>query len=232
MKADLYDIVLFFPRLFPDPAVFEDPVHLANRYLLENGVSREKSDLVYQTTNEIDPIDERGKQSIASGTAKYSFEGRSILAEYMSNANIRLAYADFGTGLTPSDHSRLWSKGKIRELRFELRQFKHQATTFNLPEFSELYQMMKERATPTTLSTIELDNVPAHAFGAAVAHLKGRLLAAAQKDDFEVEVYAAQDLSPSERSGLEKRIGRESNRATIFVILSRKNVSTVHPVIG
>ena len=232
MKADLYNIVLFFPRLFPDPAVFEDPVHLANRYLLDNGISREKSDLVYQTTDEIDPVDERGKPSISSGTAKHSFQGRSILAEYMSNASIRLEYADFGTGLTSSDHSRVWSKGKIGELRFELRQFKHQTTSFNLPEFSELYQMMKERATPTTLSTIELDGVPGEAFGAAVAYLRGRLLAAALKDDFEVEVYAAQDLSPSEKSRLEKRIGRESNRATIFVVLSRKNVSPVHPAVG
>ena len=232
MNVDLYDIVLFFPRLFPDPAVFDDPVHLANRYLLENGISREKSDLVYQTTDDIDPIDELGKPSIASGTAKFSFEGRSIISEYMSNANIRLAYADLGSGLTPSDHSRLWSKGKIGELRFELRQFKHQGTTFNLPEFSELYQMLKERAMPTTLSTIELDSVPGHAFGAALAYLRGRLLAAARKDDLEVEIYPARDLSPSEKSGLEKRIGRESNRTTIFVILSRKNVSTVHPTIG
>src|SRR5439155_2309875 len=114
VRSDFYQIVLRFPRLFPDPAVFEDPIHLANRYLMGNGIPREKADLVHQTTDEIVPVDDRGNPSTASGTAKYLFEGRTIQAEYMINANIRLDYADFGTGLTPDDHSRLWTKGKLR----------------------------------------------------------------------------------------------------------------------
>src|SRR5213596_2775827 len=100
VRSDFYQIVLRFPRLFPDPAVFEDPIHLANRYLMGNGIPREKADLVHQTTDEIVPVDDRGNPSTASGTAKYPFEGRTILAEYMTNANIHLDYADFGTGLT------------------------------------------------------------------------------------------------------------------------------------
>jgi len=37
----------------------------------------------------------------------------------------------------------------------------------------------------------------------------------------EVEVYAARDLSASERSSLEKRLTRESTGSTVYVILSK-----------
>ncbi len=207
VRSDFYQIVLRFPRLFPDPAVFEDPIHLANRYLMGNGIPREKADLVHQTTDEIVPVDDRGNPSTASGTAKYPFEGRTILAEYMTNANIHLDYADFGTGLTPSDHSRLWTKGN------------------NIPDVSELYRILKERATPNTLSTIELDNVPERMFRAGLAYIQGKLRADAKADGLEVEVYAASDLSASEKAALERRLTRESSKSTIVVILSREPVS-------
>ncbi|TMI37305.1 hypothetical protein E6H26_03595 [Candidatus Bathyarchaeota archaeon] len=215
VRSDFYQIVLRFPRLFPDPAVFEDPIHLANRYLMGNGIPREKADLVHQTTDEIVPVDDRGNPSTASGTAKYPFEGRTILAEYMINANIRLDYADFGTGLTPDDHSRLWTKGKLGGLRFELRDFKHQSQTLTIPDVSELYRMLKERATPNTLSTIELDNVPERMFRAGLAYIEGRLRVDAKADGLEVEVYAGSDLSASEKAGLERRLTRESSKSTM-----------------
>ena len=148
-----------------------------------------------------------------------------ILADYMSNANVHLDYADFGTGLTPSDHSKLWIKGKIGDLRFELGAFKHQSQTLNIPDVSELYKMLKEHATPTTLSTIELDNVPPQAFGASVAYINGRLRSASKEDGVEVEVYAARDLTVSEKAALERRLTRESSKNTIFVILSREIIS-------
>jgi hypothetical protein len=222
VRADLYQLVLRFPRLFPDPDVFEDSVHLANRYLVESGLPREKSDLICQNTEEILPIDDRGKPSIASGTAKFPFEGKMILAEYMSNANVPLDYADFGTGLGPDDHSRLWTRGKLGELRFELREFKHQSQTLNIPDIMELYQLLKERASPSTLSTVELESVPGHMFRPALVHIENRLRTAAKEDGLEVEVYAAKDLSASEKAALERRLTRNSGKATIFVILSRE----------
>ena len=225
VRSDFYQIVLRFPRLFPDPAVFEDPIHLANRYLMGNGIPREKADLVHQTTDEIVPVDDRGNPSTASGTAKYPFEGRTILAEYMTNANIHLDYADFGTGLTPSDHSRLWTKGKLGGLRFELRESNHQAQTLTIPDVSELYRILKERATPNTLSTIELDSVPERMFRAGLAYIERRLKADSKTDGLEVEVYAAADLSASEKAALERRLTRESSKSTIVVILSREPVS-------
>src|SRR5207249_11697250 len=160
VRSDFYQIVLRFPRLFPDPAVFEDPIHLANRYLMGNGIPREKADLVHQTTDEIVPVDDRGNPSTASGTAKYPFEGRTILAEYMTNANIHLDYADFGTGLTPSDHSRLWTKGKLGGWGFELRDLKHHSRPLTIPYVSEPYGMLRNRATRITFRPIDLNNVP------------------------------------------------------------------------
>jgi hypothetical protein len=232
VKTDFYQLGLRFPRLFPDPELFEDSIHVSNRYLIANGLSKEKSDLIHQSTEEILPVDDRGKPSSTSGTAKFPFEGKMILAEYMSNANVPLAYADFGTGLGRDDHSRLWSKGKVGELRFELREFKHQSQTLNIPDIMELYQILKEKASPSTLSTVELDGVPGQIFTPALAHIESRLRAAAKADGLEVEVYAAKDLTASEKAALERRLTRESGKATIFVILSREVIPKLLPTVG
>ena len=223
VKADLYRITLRFPRLFPDPVVFEDQTHFSNRYLLENGLTKDKAGYISQTSDEIVPLDERGKPSVASGTAKYRFEGKTIVAEYMSNAFIRLEYIDFGTGLSVRDHSKFWGNGKIGELRFELREFTHQPTTFNIPEISDLYRMLKDRATPT-LATIELDTIPDSSFRAVLSYIDNQLRTAAKGDGLEAESYAAKDLSGSEKAALEKRLTRPSSKTTVFVILSREQL--------
>lgn len=225
VKVDVYKIVLRFPRLFPDPLVFEDQNHLANRYLLANGVSSEGSRLIFQTTDEIVAVDDRGSPSTTGGTAKFQFEGRTILAEYMINASVQLSYADFGTGLSKENHERLWSKGKIGELRFEVKGFKHQRETLNIPEISELYTILKERATPSALSTIELDGVPGDLFTVTLAYAEGILRAAAEADGLELEIYAARNLRSSEKAALERRLTRPSGKSTVFVILSRPSMT-------
>src|ERR671924_338150 len=106
---------------------------------------------------------------------------------------------------TSYDHSRLWSKGKIGELRFELRDLNHQSQTVNIPAVSELYPMLKDRARPNTLSTLELDNVPATAFKPTLDYIGRMLRNMAKNESIEVEVYAARDLSDSEKSALETR---------------------------
>jgi hypothetical protein len=229
VRVDVYRLVLRFPRLFPDPTLFEDPLHLANRYLTANGVPGEKSDLVCQITEEILPVDDRGAPSSTSGTAKYPFEGKMILAEFMSNANLPLNYVDFGTGLSSDEHSKLWTKGKLGELRFELHEFKHQTQTLNIPDTQELYQILKQRADPNTLSTVELDSIPEHMFRPTLALVENKLRTATKADGLDVEVYAARDLSASEKAALEKRLTRESGKATIFVILSRPAISRPIP---
>ena len=226
IRADQYQIILRFSRLFPDPVVFEDQNHIANRFLLDSGLSEDKSKLICQTGDEIIPTDDNAKPSVATGTAKYPFQGRTIIAEYMSNANIPLSYVDFGTGLAPDDHSKLWKRGRLGELKFELRDFKHQAQTLNIPDIRDIYKILKDRATPSALSTIELDKVPGHVFQAIQAYIENQLQSAANNDGLEIEIYAAKDLSNSEKAALEKRLTRESTKSTIFVILSREPVAT------
>jgi len=58
------------------------------------------------------------------------------------------------------------------------------------------------------------------------------LRADAKADGLEVEVYAASDLSASEKAGLERRLTRESSKSTIFVILSREPVSKSELTVG
>ncbi len=138
----------------------------------------------------------------------------------MSNANLRIEYLDFGTGLSPDDHLKLWGRRKLGEMRFELREFNHQSQTLNIPKVPELYQLLKERAASTSLSTVELSNVSDTVFEATVAYVRTQLNELANNDNLEVEVYAARSLSSSERKSLEKRLARESTRSTIYVILS------------
>ncbi len=221
VKTNFYRVVVRFARLFPDPTVFEDPAHLVVRYLVQNGLPRDKASYIHQSTDEIVPVGDGGSPALASGTAKYRYEGRTIVAEYMGNASLRLEYVDFGTGLSPADHSKLWKVQRLGDMRFELREFNHQSQTLNIPDTSDLYRILKERVEPTTISSIELSNISDTAFKAAVAYLETQLRQAASNDKLEVEVYAARDLSPTEKRSLEKRLTRESTKATVYVILSK-----------
>ncbi len=228
VKADSYRVVLRFARLFPDPAVFEEQEHLVQRYFLQNQLSKEKSSYIYQGTEEIIPVDDRGSPALASGTAKYRFEGRTITAEYMSNASLRIEYIDFGTGLSPSDHSKLWKRQRLGEMSFELREFNHSPQTLNIPDISDLYEILKKQAQPTTLSSIELTNMTDQMFNATAAYLETNLREAADKDHLEVEVYAARNLAPTEKNSLGKRLTRESTRSTVYVILSKSLAEKRH----
>jgi len=84
-----------------------------------------------------------------------------------------------------------------------------------------LYEIMKKQGQATSLSSIELAKMPEEAFQVTVAYLKSQLRKSAGEDALEVEVYAARDLSASERSSLEKRLTRESTGSTVYVILSK-----------
>jgi F0F1-type ATP synthase delta subunit len=81
--------------------------------------------------------------------------------------------------------------------------------------------MMKKQIQTTSLSSIELAKMPEDTFQVTVAYLKSQLRKSAERDALEVEVYAARDLSPSEKSSLEKRLTRASTDSTVYVILSK-----------
>lgn len=221
VNVDRYRVVARFARLFPDPAVFEDQDRLVERYLVQNGLPPEKAFDLYQGDDEINPVDDSGKPSVASGTANFRFQGKNIIAEFMPNASLTLEYYDFGTGLSPEDHSRLWKKQRIGEMSFQVRDFKHETRTLNLTNVRELYDILKKQDQATSLSSIELAKMPDEIFRATVAYLKSQLRKNAGEDGVEVEVYAAKYLSASERSSLEKRLTRESTDSTVYVILSK-----------
>jgi len=221
VKVERYRAIARFARLFPDPAVFEDQDHLVERYLMQSGLPREKAFYLYQNDDEISPLDDSGKPAVAAGTGSFRFQGKNIMAEFMPNANLTLEYYDFGTGLSPEDHSRLWKKQRIGEMSFQLRDFSHETRTLNVTNVSDLYEIMKKQSQTTSLSSIELAKMPEEAFQVTVAYLKSQLRKSAGEDALEVEVYAARDLSASEKSSLEKRLTRESTSSTVYVILSR-----------
>ena len=223
IRSELFQVELRFPRLFPDPAFFEDQIHLVNRVFRESGVPKDREDLAYQITDEIIPLDDRGKPTITSGTAKYQFEGRTILAEYMNNAMAHLDYLDFGSGLSQNEHSKIWSRGRLGELRFELRHLKHQPQPLNIPEIPELYKVLRARAQPNSLSTVDLENIPGRMFNTVVRFLGDQLGSAAKVDNFEIEIYAAKNLSRSEKNALERRLARQSSDSTVFIIMNQQH---------
>src|SRR5882672_11138397 len=221
VKIDRYRVVARFARLFPDPAVFEDQDHLVERYLVQSGLPKEKAFYLYQPEDEVNPVDDSGKPAVASGTASFRFHGKNIMAEFMPNASLTLEYYDFGTGLSPEDHSRLWKKQRIGEMAFQIRDFTHDTRTLNVTNVSELYEIMKKQSQTTSLSSIELAKMAEDAFRVTVAYLRSQLRKSAGEDALEVEVYAAKDLSASEKSSLEKRLTKESTGSTVYVILSK-----------
>jgi len=221
VKVDHYHVVARFARLFPDPAVFEDQDHLVERYLLQSGLPKEKAFYLYQPADEINPVDDSGKPAIASGAASFRFQGKNIMAEFMPNASLAMEYYDFGTGLSSEEHSRLWSKQRIGEMSFQLRDFRHETQGLNLTNVSELYHILKKQGQTTSLSSIELAKMPEDMFRLTMEYLKSQLRKSAEQDALEVEVYAAKDLSASEKSSLEKRLTRKSTGSTVYVILSK-----------
>ncbi len=115
----------------------------------------------------------------------------------------------------------VWKKQRIGEMAFQIRDFAHEIRTLNVTNVSELYEIMKKQSQTTSLSSIELAKMPEEAFQVTVAYLKSQLRKSAGEDALEVEVYAAKDLSASEKSSLEKRLTKESTGSTVYVIISK-----------
>lgn len=221
LEVDVYSVRVSFDRLFADPAVFDDPARLAQKYLVSAGVPTERAAYFQQTTKEIVPVDDSGKPSVVAGTAKYRHQGRRVRSEYMTGANLKIAYVDFGSGLSPENHETLWKKGRWGEMKFEVKSFHHEKVMIELPDINELFQMLLVRADPTTFASLELANVPESLFQATFGYVEDRLRRLAASEGGTVEVYAARDLSPEERRVLEKRLARESTRSTVHVMLSK-----------
>src|SRR4029077_9770317 len=159
IEADFYRVRLRFKRLFADPSIFEDQKNAAQRHLFKVNVG-DKTASIYQITSIIAPTDDSGISSEIAGTARYVHRGRVVRSEYFENANVKLEYADFGSGISPSDHQRLWKKQKWGRMSFNLDEFRHEHLRIEIPDASELYDMLRSRADPTTLVDVELPELP------------------------------------------------------------------------
>ena len=230
LEADEYAIKLRFERLFADPRIFDDPLNLVQRYFETAGMEREKTRFIYQTSEDLIPVDDAGRPSTSVGIGKFRYQGKMLRSEYMQGANLQIEYVDFGSGLVPEDHRKLWVFGRWDDISFETREFKHRHMKTNLAQASELYEMLKVRATPTTIATVELSGLSGSIFRVAVRYLEDQLKPFVGKDDGTLEVYAATELDPRERKALQTRLAREGTDSTVYVILSIPSVKAVeHP---
>lgn len=221
MQVSVYRVKARFEKLFADPVIFEDPLRLVQRYLALASTSTERLGYMQQTAGEIVPVDDYGKPSVVSGTAKYPLRGKRVRSEFMVGANLSIEYVDFGSGMSPEDHRRIWGRGLWGEMRFEVKGFNHETVAIELPDPKELYTMLHERANPTTIATVELTNIPETLFSATARYLEDRFRKLSEKGNDTVEVYPSRNLTLEERQALEKRITREATPLTVYVILSK-----------
>jgi hypothetical protein len=226
IEADFYRVRLRFKRLFADPAIFEDQKNVVQRFLSNPSPLRDQT-AIYQITDDLSPTDDSGKSSDAAGTARYVHRGRVVRSEYMKDANVTIEYADFGSGLSPSDHRRLWNKQKWGRMNFNIKEFHHEHLKIEIPDIPELYEMLQIRADPTTLVDVELPDLPDNFFRSAVGYLETRLKQSAERENQAVDIYVARDLLPEEKQALEKRLTRPSSKSTIYILLSKTKEFTV-----
>lgn len=222
MQVGVYKVRIRFEKLFPDPLIFDEPQNLVRRYLLSRGVPSDKVGYLHQSTREAVPVDDSGNPPVVSGTSSYPIHGKRIRSEFMAGANLLIAYADFGSELSPEEHEVLWKRDLWGEMKFRVKSFNHETLAIELPDPDELYTMLHDRANPTTIATVELTSIPETLFLPTANYLEDRLRHLSEKGNETVEVYPSRNLTPEERQALEKRIAREATPLTVYVILSRK----------
>ena len=220
LEADVYRLKIRFEKLFADPRIFDEPRAFVHDFLASTGLSPSKVSEIYETTEDVDPFDDRGRRCVPAGTGKFRYGGKMLRSEYMQGANLRLEYVDFGSGLRREDHQKSWERGRWEDTSFETRDFQHQHAGTGVADISQLYIMLKDRATPTTMATVELPGATGSLFTATVKYVQDRLEQMVAKDGGTVEVYAARELDREENRALEKRLARESTDSTVYIILS------------
>jgi hypothetical protein len=220
IEADFYRVRLRFKRLFADPMIFEDQKNAVQRFLISPHLASNQA-AIYQITDDISPSDNVGKSPDIAGTSRYVHRGRVVRSEYLENANVTLEYADFGSGLSPTDHQRLWKRQKWGRMNFDIEEFHHEHLKIEIPDIPQLYEMLHVRADPTTLVDVELPELPDNFFRPAVGYLETRLKQLAEQAHQTIDIYVARDLLPEEKQALEKRLTRPSTQSTVYILLSK-----------
>ena len=106
-------------------------------------------------------------------------------------------------------------------MSFKLDEFRHEHLRIEMPDTSELYEMLRARADPTTLVDVELPELPDNFFRSAVGYLETRLKQLVEAQHETIEIYVARDLLVEEKEALEKRLTRPSTQSTIYIMLSK-----------
>ncbi|HZD13287.1 MAG TPA: hypothetical protein VE177_07205 [Candidatus Binatus sp.] len=221
VRIDVYSVRLAFKRLFPDPKLFQSQSNLARFYLQEKlGLDESKSRLIQQRTH-FSLTDRKGNPAKTSGVASYILEGKKTRSEYMKDVILQLDYQDLGTGIPSDEHHRAWQNQVLWTMHFTLETFQHEHITLDIPSMNDLYTMIKDRAQPTTIASLELAEVPDDRFDLALAYLETQLRILAENDKATLEVYASRYLEPSEKQALDTRLTKESTPATVYVILGK-----------
>ncbi len=57
LQADFYRVRIRFIKLYADPRVFDKPPTFVKEYLQSKGLARERTDLIYETTEDAMPVD-------------------------------------------------------------------------------------------------------------------------------------------------------------------------------
>ncbi len=219
LQADFYRVKVRFGKLYADPRIFDSTPTFVKGYLQSKGLAKEKADLIYETSEDAVPLDDTGRPSRPSGTGKFRYEGKTLRSEYVQGANVVLEYTDFGSGYLAEEHRACWMTGRWDDLSFEMKELHHQHLDTGVAELAELYDILKKRAAPTAIATVELPLRTNSVFDATVRFLENQIGQLAQGEGRTVEVYAAGKLDGSERKALENRIGRDSTASTVYVIL-------------
>src|SRR5437667_7408779 len=154
VEADFYRVRLRFKRLFADPAIFEDQKNAVRRFLSYPSPSNDQV-AIYQITDNIAPIDNVGKSPDVAGTARYVHRGRGVRSECLENVQVTIEYADFGSGLSPYDHQRLWKRQRWGRMDFNIEEFHHKRLKIEIPDIPELYEMLPTRSVPTTIVDVD-----------------------------------------------------------------------------
>jgi hypothetical protein len=226
VKADYYRVRLRFKRLFADPTIFEDQENVVRRFLYYHGPQSDQT-AIYQITDAISPTDKDGKIPDIAGTSRYVHERRVVRSEYFENVVLDLEYADYGSGLRPEDHQRLWKKQTWGRMSFTLEGFQHDHFKIEVPPILELYEIVNARGEPTSLVDVELSELPDKLFRTTVGYLSNQLKQIAEKRHRTVDIYVARDLLDEEKKALEKRLTRPATESTIYILLSNEDSPAV-----
>src|SRR5207245_10124346 len=106
-------------------------------------------------------------------------------------------------------------------MSFNLEEFRHEHLRIEMPDTSELYEMLRARADPTALVDVELPELPDNFFRSAVSYLETRLKQLAELEHKTIDVYVGWDLLAEAKAALEKMRTRALRQSAVYFVWSK-----------